>query len=69
MRELDLLDGLEKLEGSEIHRITFGSPSHSQFDVYLKGNKNNFIHQDSMPSKSTSLVFQISWYVFNIFMN
>ena len=41
MRELDLLDGLEQLEGSEINRITFGSPSHSQFDVYLKGNKNN----------------------------
>ena len=37
MRELDLLDGLEQLEGSEINRITFGSPSHSQFDVYLKG--------------------------------
>ena len=36
MRELDLLDGLEELEGSEINRITFGSPSHSQFDVYLK---------------------------------
>ena len=41
MRELDLLDGLEQLEGSEINRITFGSPSHSQFDVYLKGNKKN----------------------------
>ena len=41
MRELDLLDGLEQLEGSEINRITFGSPSDSQFDVYLKGNKNN----------------------------
>ncbi len=41
MRELDLLDGLEQLEGSEINKITFGSPSHSQFDVYLKGNKKN----------------------------
>ena len=41
MRELDLLDGVEKLDGSEINRITFGSPSHSQFDVHLKGNKNN----------------------------
>ena len=41
MRELNLLEGVEKLEGSEINRITFGSPSHSQFDVYLKGNKNN----------------------------
>ncbi len=41
MRELNLLEGVEELEGSEINRITFGSPSHSQFDVYLKGNKNN----------------------------
>ena len=41
MRELNLLEGVEKLEGSEINRITFGSPSHSQFDVHLKGNKNN----------------------------
>ena len=28
-------------KGSEINRITFGSPLTSQFDVYLKGNKNN----------------------------
>jgi geranylgeranyl reductase family protein len=41
MRELNLLEGVEELEGSEINRITFGSPSHSQFDVHLKGNKNN----------------------------
>ena len=36
MKELDLLDGVEQLNGSEINRITFGSPSHSQIDIYLK---------------------------------
>ena len=40
MRELDLLDGVEKLEGAEINRITFGSPSNNQFDVYLNSTKN-----------------------------
>jgi len=41
MKELDLLDGVEQLDGSEINRITFGSPSHNQFDVHLKGSKVN----------------------------
>ena len=41
MKELDLLDGVEQLDGSEINRITFGGPSHNQFDVYLKGRKVN----------------------------
>ena len=41
MKELDLLDGVEQLDGSEINRITFGGPSHNQFDVYLKGGKVN----------------------------
>ena len=41
MKELDLLDGVEQLYGSEINRITFGGPSHNQFDVYLKGSKVN----------------------------
>jgi flavin-dependent dehydrogenase len=41
MKELNLLDGVEQLDGSEINRITFGSPSHSQFDVHLKGSKVN----------------------------
>ena len=40
MRELGLTDGLDLLEGSEINRITFGSPNHSQFNVYLKDSKN-----------------------------
>ena len=40
MRELDLLVGVEKLEGAEINRITFGSPSNNQFDVYLNSTKN-----------------------------
>jgi len=41
MKELDLLDGVEQLDGSEINRITFGSPSHSQIDIYLKGTNVN----------------------------
>ena len=44
MEELNLTREVEKLNGSEINRITFGGPNHSQFDVHLKGNnKNNFI--------------------------
>ena len=41
MRELDLLDGLEKLDGATINRITFGSPNHKKFDINLEGTKNN----------------------------
>ena len=41
MEELNLISEVEKLNGSEINRITFGGPSHSQFDVHLNGNKNN----------------------------
>ena len=41
MKELDLLDSVEQLDGSEINRITFGGPSHNQFDVHLKGSKVN----------------------------
>ena len=40
MRELELIDGLEQLDGSDINRITFGSPSHSQFDIHLKDSQN-----------------------------
>ena len=40
MRELNLLDEVEKLGGSEINRITFGSPSNKQFDIHLQGTKN-----------------------------
>jgi len=40
MRELNLLDEVEKLGGSEINRITFGSPSNKQFDINLQGTKN-----------------------------
>ena len=44
MNELDLTEEVEQLYGSEINRITFGGPNHSQFDVHLKGNnKNNYI--------------------------
>jgi len=41
MRELNLLDEVAKLDGSEINRITFGSPKNIQFDVNLKGTQNN----------------------------
>ena len=41
MRELDILDELDNLDGSEINRITFGSPKNIQFDVNLKGTQNN----------------------------
>ena len=40
LRELDLIDDVEKLDGSNINRITFGSPSNSQFDVHLKDSRN-----------------------------
>ena len=40
MRELNLLDEVEKLDGSGINRITFGSPSNKQFDIHLQGTKN-----------------------------
>tara|TARA_Y100001970_G_scaffold291495_1_gene428859 strand:- start:1335 stop:2555 length:1221 start_codon:yes stop_codon:yes gene_type:complete len=41
MRELGVLDEIPKLKGSTIRRITFGSPSHKQFDINLSnpGNK------------------------------
>ncbi len=41
MRELGILDEVAKLDGSEINRITFGSPKNIQFDVNLKGTQNN----------------------------
>ena len=41
MRELGILDELNNLDGSEINRITFGSPKNIQFDVNLKGTQNN----------------------------
>jgi len=40
MRELDILDEVSKLKGATIKRITFGSPSHKQFDIHLSGPKN-----------------------------
>ncbi len=41
MQDLNLIEEVEKLDGSVINRITFGSPSHSEFNVYLKGSENN----------------------------
>tara|TARA_Y100001970_G_scaffold154940_1_gene189809 strand:+ start:345 stop:1568 length:1224 start_codon:yes stop_codon:yes gene_type:complete len=40
MRELDILDEVSKLKGSAIRRLTFGSPSHKQFDINLSGPNN-----------------------------
>ena len=41
LKELELIDGIEGLDGSDINRITFGSPSHSQFDIHLKDSQNS----------------------------
>ena len=35
MKELDILEGVSILKGSKIKRVTFGSPNHKQFDIYL----------------------------------
>tara|TARA_B100000003_G_scaffold207159_1_gene224170 strand:- start:2057 stop:3268 length:1212 start_codon:yes stop_codon:yes gene_type:complete len=43
LRELDLLKEISDLNGSEINRITFGSPSNKQFDLLLNNRKNNQI--------------------------
>tara|TARA_A100001037_G_scaffold306322_1_gene350689 strand:+ start:1385 stop:2599 length:1215 start_codon:yes stop_codon:yes gene_type:complete len=40
-RELDLLEEIENLDGAVINRITFGAPSHKNFNVYLNGSKKN----------------------------
>jgi len=40
MRELDILDDVPNLTGSTIRRITFGSPSHKQFDIHLSNPQN-----------------------------
>ena len=44
MRELDLLKEIENLDGADINRITFGSPSYKQFDLDLKkSNKKGYV--------------------------
>ncbi|MBI90128.1 MAG: hypothetical protein CMG60_08590 [Candidatus Marinimicrobia bacterium] len=40
LRELSLIKEVEELDGSHINRITFGSPSHSQFDIKLDSGIN-----------------------------
>ena len=40
MKELNIIDEMPKLNGSLIKRITFGSPTHKQFDIDLSGSKN-----------------------------
>ena len=39
MRELGILNEVSDLKGSTIRRITFGSPSHKQFDIHLDHSK------------------------------
>lgn len=41
MTELNMLEDVGKLDGAGINRLTFGSPNHKKFDVYLKATKNN----------------------------
>ena len=46
LRDLDLIDELEQLDGSHINRITFGSPTNNQFDINLKsGKKENHVNK------------------------
>jgi len=45
LRELELLNGIENLEGSDINRITFGGPSHNKFDVHLNGDGDDYRHR------------------------
>lgn len=40
MRDLGVLDQVANLNGSTIRRITFGSPSHKQFDIHLNNPQN-----------------------------
>ena len=35
MKELGILEEVSRLKGSKIKRVTFGSPNHKQFDIYL----------------------------------
>jgi menaquinone-9 beta-reductase len=46
IRELNLLSEVSKLEGAQINRITFGSPSNKQFDLYL-----NKVNKDKIEKK------------------
>jgi len=39
IRELNLLEEVSALEGAEVNRITFGSPSNKQFDIHLNKSK------------------------------
>ena len=41
MEELNLIDEVEKLNGAEINRITFGSPNNKHFDVHLRASEQN----------------------------
>ena len=41
LRELNLLDEIALLDGAEINRITFGSPSNKKFDINLTSSKDN----------------------------
>ena len=59
MRELNLLDEVEKLDGAEINRITFGSPSYKKFNLHLtKTKKRNYVSKG----------FVIPRYIFDNFL-
>ena len=40
MRDLNILDEVPTLNGAKINRITFGSPTHKQFDINLTKSKD-----------------------------
>ena len=42
MKELNLLKEVSKLKGSSIKRITFGSPNHKQFDIFLNNPHHTY---------------------------
>ncbi len=51
MNELGILDEVAELNGAEINRITFGSPSHKQFDIHLNKNDSNIKKGFVIPRK------------------
>ena len=51
MNELGILDEVSDLDGAEINRITFGSPSHKQFDIHLNKNDSNIKKGFVIPRK------------------
>ncbi|MAZ61386.1 MAG: hypothetical protein CMG50_04330 [Candidatus Marinimicrobia bacterium] len=81
MKELEILNEVSKLEGSTINTITFGSPNHKQFNVYLTNryNKNiikegyaikrsifdNFLFNKANQLTDTKLGFKVNKILYN----